>query len=88
MTTDHLQLPDIEAIQSWLVAHLAKIIEVSPAEINIQTPFDRYGLDSVAVVTLIGDLEEWLGRELPATLAWDHPNIEELARYLAEPSGE
>jgi acyl carrier protein len=73
-----------ELIQEWLTIHLAQVLDLQPQDIDPDTAFDRYGLDSMAAVTLIGDLEEWLGQELPATLAWDYPNIAELSQYLAE----
>ena len=36
---------------------------------------------------LTGDLAEWLDRDLPATLFWDHPNIEALTGYVADVLG-
>ncbi|CAN5410856.1 hypothetical protein BH10CHL1_BH10CHL1_06700 [soil metagenome] len=73
-----------ELVQAWLISHLATVLDISPAEIDIHAPFDRYGLDSLAAITLTGELEEWLDQELPVTLAWDYPNIELLAQYLVE----
>jgi myxalamid-type polyketide synthase MxaB len=46
-------------------------------------PFDRYGLDSLAAVTLSGDLEQYLNRSLSPTLVYEHATIEELAAFLA-----
>lgn len=82
--TNELQSPNAEIIQEWLATRLAQLLTVDVNDIDIHTSFDRYGVDSLAAVTLIGDLEEWLGYELPATLAWDYPNIAELAQYLAD----
>jgi acyl carrier protein len=82
--TNETQAPSAEVIQTWLAARLAELLNINVADLDIQTPFDRYGVDSLAAITLIGDLEEWLGYELPATLAWDYPNIAELSQYLAE----
>jgi len=81
---DVQQTPTAEVIQEWLVAHLATALELPQNQIDIRESFDRYGLDSLAAVTLTGALEEWLNTELPPTLAWDYPNIEELSQYLAE----
>src|SRR5205807_2381692 len=41
-------------------------------------------MDSVQAVSMAADLEDWLGRELPATLVYDYPTIEGLARHLSE----
>jgi acyl carrier protein len=72
-----------EMIQTWLVARVAELLNVPPAAIDIEQPFADCGLSSMAAVSLSGDLEEWLGRDLPPTLAWDFPHIAALARYLA-----
>jgi acyl carrier protein len=73
-----------ETIQSWLVSRLAAVLEVEPDDIDIREPFARYGLDSIQAVSITGELEEWLGRELPATLVWEYPNIDALATYLSD----
>lgn len=74
----------VEAIQAWLVSHLAELLKMAPQEIDLRTHFDRYGLDSAEVVTLTGDLEDWLGRELSPSLLYDYLTIADLAQHLAE----
>ena len=71
-------------IQTWLVAYLADLLEIDPSDVKVSTQFERYGLDSAAVVGLSGDLEEWIGIELDPTLLYDYPTIETLSKYLAE----
>jgi len=71
-----------EAIEEWLVAHLAMELKIEPCEIDVGEPFASFGMDSVAAVGLSGDLEDWLGRELSPTLVWDYPTIAVLARHL------
>ncbi len=73
-----------EAIQAWLVSKIGERLRVNPLDIDVREPFARYGLDSVAAVSLSGDLENWLGRRLSPTLVYDYPSIEVLAKYLAE----
>jgi acyl transferase domain-containing protein/acyl carrier protein len=70
-------------IEAWLVARLAARVGVGPEEIELLRPFASYGLDSKEGVGLSAELEAWLGRRLPPTLAWDYPNIRELSRHLA-----
>jgi acyl carrier protein len=78
------QPPTAADIQAWLVSHLAAVLEIEPAQVEVTTPFDRYGLDSVAAIGLTGDLEEWLGYDLDPTLLYDYPTIESVSRHLAE----
>jgi acyl carrier protein len=82
--TDHT--PDVFTVRQWLIQHLAEALNVEQDDIDPEAPFAAYGLDSVAAVSLSGDLEDWLGRPLPATLAWDYPSIDALASYLGQPT--
>ncbi len=70
-------------IEQWLIEKISVELKTPAANIDVTQPFARYGLDSVRATGLAGDLEDWLGRSLPATLAYDYPTIEALARYLA-----
>lgn len=71
------------ALQTWLVARIASMLEMDAASIDPRQPFTYYGLGSVQAVSLTGDLEDFLGRKLAPTLAWDYPTIELLANHLA-----
>jgi acyl carrier protein len=73
-----------EAIQDWIVARVSKLTGVAPEEIDPREPVSRYGLDSMAVVVLATDLEEWLGYRFHDNPLNDYPTIEALSRFLAE----
>jgi acyl carrier protein len=73
-----------EAIQHWLSLNLAVLAEVDLSAIDTRLPLADYGLDSIQVARLSGDLEAWLGRDLSPSLIYDYPTIEALARHLAE----
>ena len=74
-------------IATWLREHIAQKVGISPASVDLETPFASYGLDSMAAVRLSGELEDWLGCKLAPTLAYDYPNIASLANYLAKLTG-
>ncbi len=71
-------------IQDWLIAHIAELLHIAPDTIDIRESFSSYGLSSLDVVSLSGDLQELLGRRLSPTLAYDYPNILTLSNHLAE----
>lgn len=70
-------------IQDWILAYLGDLLEIEPEEIDITIPFDHYGLDSTAAISLTGDLEEWLGKEVDPTLLYDYPTVEALVQHLS-----
>jgi acyl carrier protein len=56
---------------SWLAAAIA-----------LDVPFTNYGLDSILLVTLVDELEEWLGASLDPTIFWEYPTVEILTDWL------
>jgi acyl carrier protein len=72
-----------DELERFLIAELARRIEIDPQFIDARQPFERYGLDSLNAVRLAVELEQRIGCKLPSTLLWDYPSIESLARYLA-----
>jgi acyl carrier protein len=72
------------AVGDWVRAQVASYLETEPTVIDPDTPLVEYGLDSLYALTLCGDIEDHYGLVLEPTLAWDHPTINAIARYLAE----
>lgn len=73
-------------IENWLCERIGAAIGSGPAEIDRETTLTRLGLDSLTLLTLTGDLAEWLGRDLPSAVMWQHPTIARLAAALARPA--
>ena len=71
------------AITGWLTTRIAKLAGISPKQIDTHHPFAHYGLDSVAAAGLSGELGDWLGKPLPATVVYEYPTIDALARHVA-----
>ena len=71
-----------EEIQTWLREKIASAIEVDADVIDTKAPFTNYGLDSILIVTLVDDMEEWLEVTLDPTIFWEYPTIEELTKWL------
>jgi len=73
-----------EEIKTWLQARVAKEIKGKPETVSFSAPFASYGLDSIVIVTLVDDLEEWLGVSLDPTIFWEYPTIEALTDWLVK----
>lgn len=74
--------PTLTDIQAWLKKHLATSLEMTPEEIDIDVDFIDYGMNSVEVVNISGELEHFLGRRLDPMLVLDYSNIRELSEHL------
>ncbi|GAB3906892.1 hypothetical protein GCM10028803_40000 [Larkinella knui] len=72
------------AIQSWLTQRIATELKISPERIDVHQPFASLRLDSVFVVTLAVDLEEWLGTAIDPSIFWEMPDIASLSDWLVD----
>ncbi len=76
--------PSVRDIEVWVVNRVSDLTGTEPAAIDVNAPFRRHGLDSVAVVMLAADLETWLGYRFRANPLDEHPTIAALAEFLAQ----
>lgn len=72
-----------ETVRDWLIAHIAKVLVLPPADIDPAAPFERFGIDSVAAVDIALALEKEVGRTLDPTLLYHYPTIDKLAEHVA-----
>lgn len=79
---------DSATVSIWLREKVASRLEVPVEEVSEETYFDDFGLDSTEALVLAGELEKWLGFELPATALWYHPTIRELSAHIVEVSAD
>lgn len=70
-------------IQEWLILQVADLLQIDPSSVDINETFSAYGFSSLEAVTLSGDLEEFLGRPISPTIAYEYSSITALTAYLA-----
>lgn len=73
---------ELNNIENWLRNKVAEELELAPEEIAVDEELTTFGLDSMHAVSISGDLEDFLGREVSSTLLWDFPTIKEIAQHL------
>ncbi len=75
---DGVDRPELERRILTHVAARAGGVRIDPTR-----PFTDYGMSSVDLVAMLGDLESFVGRALPVTLVWEYPSVQALAAALA-----
>lgn len=74
-------------LRDWISSYIAARGSGSVTELDPSRRFVQLGLDSLSTMAMMMALRARLGRDLPATLVWDHPTPNALAAHLAgEPS--
>lgn len=72
-----------EAVIGYIKSLLSNVIKLPADRIEADAPMEKYGIDSVMVMELIGELEKKFG-SLPKTLFYEYQNIKELGDYFIE----
>jgi acyl carrier protein len=77
----------VDSLKSWLIDWLARELKRDRSKVDPSRDLLSYGMDSVKVLMMVGDIETKLDLELPPTLIWDHPDINDLSAHLADRLG-
>ncbi|MDJ1630919.1 acyl carrier protein [Bacillus velezensis] len=71
-------------IQSWLRSLLAKELSIDETHMDIDVPFQEYGMDSIFLAQVLTKIDQKLPSvSIDPTVLLEHPTIEQLADYLA-----
>jgi len=69
-------------LADYLRDAVAEVTRVDAAEIREDAGFFDLGMDSLMAVELRRRIEQAVGKEVPATLAMDHPRLSDVVDYL------
>jgi acyl-CoA synthetase (AMP-forming)/AMP-acid ligase II/acyl carrier protein len=83
-----LDMRSPDAIQTWMRERIAKQLKMAPAAIDPDEEFAYFGLDSLTLVGISGELENWLSCSVSPKLLFNYPTINELSTFLATASGK
>lgn len=73
-------------IRRFLIERIASRCQVPVGQVDPDRPLEEFGLSSREAVATAGELADLLGRELRATLVWEHPTVNRLAAALTAPA--
>ncbi|MHC8320617.1 SDR family NAD(P)-dependent oxidoreductase [Pseudomonas sp. GB2N2] len=75
------------SVEHWVRRVIADVLHAYEDEIDVDQPFNEYGVDSLIAMELLKPFKESLGY-LPATVLFEHPTIARLARHFLTEFGE
>ena len=71
-------------VLEYLCDAVADVTRIDPADIRYDKGFFDLGMDSLMALELHRRLEQGFGRQLPVTIAMDHPRLTDAAEYLLD----
>ena len=69
-------------LEAWLRRWVADELQIDVSTVDPTASVREYGLDSVAAVRLVTELEQVLGHRVDVSLLWREPSIRSLSRAL------
>jgi acyl transferase domain-containing protein/acyl carrier protein/SAM-dependent methyltransferase len=66
----------------------AGIIKMAPERVDLETPFERYGIDSLMITQFNSEIEKKLGGAIPKTLLFEYRTLQDLTGYFVKNWGE
>ena len=80
----NVQLISSKDIETFLRQRIASDLDMDENTIQADTDLTEIGLSSVLISFIEGDLESWLGVEIPPAMLFQMSNIGEAAKVLEE----
>ncbi|MBL1111436.1 acyl carrier protein [Streptomyces sp. 110] len=84
MSDLHAGQHTVDSLREWLTNCVASHLERPADTIDTSVRLSDYGLDSLYVLSVAGELEDHLDISLDPTLLWDNPTIDALSEALAK----
>ena len=82
VAAEELSGPLAEATKAWLVALVSRELKIEPARVDLDTPLQDYGVDSILLAQLLRPISELIVSELDPSILYEHPTLSSLWRWL------
>ena len=73
-----------DAVRDRVITLLEQMLQLSKGDLDTSSPFIEFGLDSIAGVRFVNELNQRLHLELKPTVLFDYGSVEKLSTFVAE----
>jgi polyketide synthase PksM len=82
---DVSRVPDdlLQATQQWLISLFSRELKIDASKLDIDTPVQDYGVDSILLAQLLQQINKLVPGELDPSIFYEHTTIESFAAWLA-----
>ena len=77
--------PSEQDICTWLRERIAARVNIPQESLDLHQPLNVYIVESITLVALAIELQDWLGAALSPDILYDAPSLASLAQRLANP---
>ncbi len=79
---------DFSRVQAWLVGLFSQDLKIPPAKLDVDTPFQEYGVDSILLAQLLRSVNELLPEEIDPSVFYEYSTISLLTSWLVDNHAE
>lgn len=83
-----LNTQKLATVEDWITNYMAELLDVQPQQVDLNRPFDQYGLDSAATVAFASDLGRWLEVKLDTKIMFEYDTIRAVTDHLRASLGK
>lgn len=69
-------------LHQWLLSLFSQELGIKPQDLDIDTPFPEYGIDSIFLAQILHHVQQELNEEFEASVLFEHYTIEKFANWL------
>lgn len=73
---------EADELTEWILAWISRHNHQARATLSANRPFIEYGLDSIAIIHFVHDLNEYTGLVVDPGLVWEYQSPDKLAEYI------
>lgn len=73
-----------QEIKQWLIENIGRMLIMSFDDIDCDAHLTELGMDSQETLSLLGQMEDWLGVRLPPSFAEELGSVNELAEAVSK----
>lgn len=73
-----------ELLRGWMIDYAARRLNLAADRISVDQPFEKVGFDSMGLIELTGDIEDFFEVPLAPSIVFDHTTIAKLSAHVAE----
>ena len=78
------QIQTLTEIQQWLRSYVGRLLSIKPSEVDLTQPLEALALDSLNIVRMAGDLEDYLQIEVKSSLIYEYESLTAFCHQLEQ----
>lgn len=76
------------AIVRWCAEYIGNLLEIPPERIGPDDELDNFDMDSAVLTSMLIDMEEWVGVDLPPSLLFSQRTLRAIAQAVMARAAE